>query len=87
MGRQRGTARRRSNIHCPRDWTYFARWRGRGGLVQLVAQETPRGKELVHMGDEGVIVAASQEMNHFVDDDVLEAARPGAFRRPVRVGR
>ena len=53
----------------------------------MVAQETPRGKKLVHMGDEGVIVAASKEMNHFVDDGVLEAVRPGAFRRPVRVGR
>jgi hypothetical protein len=48
---------------------------GQREAVQLVAVKPPLGQKCIHQGDEAIVVAAFQKMHHFVNDDVLQAAR------------
>lgn len=44
-----------------------------GLLVQLLARRSPTGQKSVHMSDEGVVMVALEQVDEFVDGDILQA--------------
>src|SRR6266851_3756824 len=41
--------------------------------VKLLAVELPQRHEAIHMGDETLVMMALEQVNHFMDNDVLQA--------------
>lgn len=48
---------------------------GRRGLVEFVSVKSPSGPDPRQVGAKAIVVMAFQEMDHFVDEDVIEAGQ------------
>jgi hypothetical protein len=61
---------RAERIH---DYQYlvFPRFVAKGCAIEFLAVVLPERHEIIHIGNELIVVVALEEVNHFVDNDVL----------------
>jgi len=46
-----------------------------GCAVEFLAVKVPQGHETMHIGNETLVVMAFEQVDHFMDDDVLKAMK------------